>query len=222
MKSNILLVGGYQKARSLGESLIQKGHHVTIINKSKSDCEKLSEIEEFHVIWGDGSKNFILEDIQISKIDIVIAMTPMDEDNFIICRMCKRRYGVKKTVALVNDPKKMDYFYQMGIDRVVCAINVITNIIEEQVLMNKMTKMIPIQNGRIHIVEVRIPENVGTNGKKLWEINLPKDVIIGCIIRGEQSLIPRGDTRLLSDDLIILITTKEDEKSAIDILSGGK
>lgn len=221
MKTNILLIGGYQKARALGESLIQKGYRVTIINKSKEDCEKLAEMDKFEVIWGDGSKNFIMEDANISKIDIVIAMTPRDEDNFVICKMCKKKYAVKKTVALISDPKKTDFFYKMGIDCVVCAINTITNIIEEQALMEKMTKMIPIENGRIHILEVPIPENSATTGKKLWEINLPKDVIIGCIIRGEESIIPKGDTRLLSNDMVIVITTKEDEEHAVKILTGG-
>ena len=57
-------------------------------------------------------------------------------------------------------------------------------------------------------------------GKKLWEMNLPKEVIIGCIIRGESSLIPRGDTRILLGDKLILISSNEQEVIAIKELTG--
>lgn len=220
MKTNILLAGGYQKALSLGESLIQKGFHVTVINSDREDCERLAEIEDMEVIWGDASKEFILREAAVAKQDIVIAMCPRDEDNFVICQICKKQYKVSKVVALVSDPKKTSFFYQMGIDRVVCAMNAITNIIEEQALMEKMTTMIPLTNGKIHILEVPILENALARGKELKELALPREVIIGCIVRGEQSIIPSGDSRLRAGDIIILITTGEEQEKAVQILSG--
>lgn len=220
MKTNILLAGGYQKALSLGESLIQKGFHVTVINSDREDCERLAEIEDMEVIWGDASKEFILREAAVAKQDIVIAMCPRDEDNFVICQICKKQYKVSKVVALVSDPKKTSFFYQMGIDRVVCAMNAITNIIEEQALMEKMTTMIPLTNGKIHILEVPILENAPARGKELKELALPREVIIGCIVRGEQSIIPSGDSRLRAGDIIILITTGEEQEKAVQILSG--
>ena len=84
MKTNILLVGGFHKTRSLGESLLEKGYQVTVINSNKEDCEKLAETPKLQVIWGDGSKVFILDDAGTDRMDIVIAMTPKDEDNFVI------------------------------------------------------------------------------------------------------------------------------------------
>jgi len=49
---------------------------------------------------------------------------------------------------------------------------------------------------------------------------LPKDVIIGCVLRGEESMIPRGDTRILAGDVLILISTDEHEKVAVRELTG--
>ena len=120
---------------------------------------------------------------------------------------------VKKTVALLNDPSKTIFFYQMGIDRVVCALNMITNIMEEQAVMDEMTKLIPVDEGRIQILELPIPKNASVAGKKLWELNLPKEVIIGCILRGDRSLIPRGDTRITEGDVLLIITS---DKSKLD------
>ncbi|MCI6858011.1 MAG: NAD-binding protein [Eubacterium sp.] len=204
---HILIVGGFHKAKSLAGSLLKKGYRVTVVNKNYTDCEKLAETNKLNVIYGDGSKRFILEDAGVRDCKVAIALTASDEENLVICEMCKQFFNVKKTVALLNDPSKTDFFYQMGIDRVVCALNMITNIMEEQALMDEMTKMIPVDEGRIHILEIPIMKNSEMAGKKLWELNLPKEIIIGCILRGDQSLIPRGDTRIIEEDILLIITS---------------
>ena len=62
------------------------------------------------------------KDPDFHHADIVIALTPRDEDNLVICELCKKKFHVKKTVSLVSDPGKTEFFRQMGVDSVVCAI----------------------------------------------------------------------------------------------------
>lgn len=108
----------------------------------------------------------------------------------------------------------------MGIDSVVCAINAITSIIEQQTFLDEMATLIPIGAGNISIVKVVIPQSSPVVEKKVWEIALPQEVIIGCILRGEQSMIPRGETRLLAGDILVLISSKEKQLVAIEQLTG--
>ena len=220
MKKTVLLIGGRSKAKSLAISLLNKGYRVTVINDTYEDCLKLAEIDKLTVINGDGTKPFVLEDASAADADIAIAMASKDEDNLVICELCKKRFHVKKTVALVSDPKKTDFFYKMGIDSVVCAITAITNIIEQQAFMDEITNLVPIGEGRVSIAEVPIPGMAPVVGKKLWEINLPKEVIIGCILRGDTTVVPRGDTRVLAGDMLILISSGKQELAAIKELTG--
>ncbi|MCC5895241.1 MAG: NAD-binding protein [Alkalibacterium sp.] len=219
MKKHILLIGGFNKTQALSNSLLKKGYQVTVINKDYHDCQKLAEISRLNVIFGDGTKPFILEEAKIHTVDIAIALTQKDEINLVICELCKKKFNVKKAVTLIEDPKKIEFFYKMGVDSVVSAINAITNIIEQQALLDDITTVIPVGEGRISITEVPIPENARTVGKKLLEIDLPKEVIIGCIIRDEESLVPRGDTRIKANDELILISSDKQEK-AIRLLTG--
>ncbi len=220
MKIKVLLVGGRSKAKSLAASLINKGYQVTVINDTLEDCVKLSEIDRLTVIHGDGTRPFVLEDASAQDADIAIAMTAKDEDNLVICELCKKKFQVKKTVALLTDPKKTDFFYKMGIDSVVCAITAITGIIEQQAFVDKITTLIPIGEGRVNIAEVPIPGTSPAVGKKLWEINLPKEVIVGCILRGDTTMVPRGDTRILAGDMLVLISSDKQEMAAIQELTG--
>ncbi|EXJ22661.1 Trk system potassium uptake protein TrkA [Alkalibacterium sp. AK22] len=218
MKKHILLIGGYNKTLALSNSLIKKGYQVTAVNKNYQHCQKLAEINRLGVIFGDGTKPYILEEAKVHTVDIAIALTQKDEINLVICELCKKKFHVNKTVTLIDDPKKVDFFYSMGVDSVVSAINAITNIIEQQALLDQITTVIPAGAGRISITEVVIPESAETVGKKLMEIDLPTDVIIGCIIREGKGLVPRGDTRIQSGDELILISSDHQEQATKQLI----
>ena len=222
MNGNVLLVGGRSKAKSLAQSLLKKGYRVTVINKDLPDCERLAENEKLIVIHGDGTKPYVLEDAGAGNAEIAIALTPRDEDNLVVCELCKKKFRVSKTLSLLSDPQKTDFFYKMGVDSVVCAISAVTSIIEQQALMEEMAKAIPIGEGRVQLLEVPITETDPAAQKQVWEINLPKEVIIGCILRRDQTLIPRGDTRILAGDILVLISGNEQEEIAILELKGGE
>ena len=85
----------------------------------------------------------------------------------------------------------------------------------------EMAKVIPLGEGRVRIMEIPITENDPAAQKQIWEINLPKEVIIGCILRQNQTLIPRGDTRILAGDILVLISGNEQEEIALLELKGG-
>lgn len=220
MKNNILLIGGFHKTNALANSLISKGYSVTIINDNYKNCMQLAENNKLRVIHGDGTKPYVLEDAEAYDNEIAIALTQYDEQNLVICQLCKKKFGIRKTVSLVNDPKKTNFFYKMGIDSVVCAISTITGIIEQQAFIDEIATVLPLTQGNISIAEVPILQSAPSVGKKIWEINLPKEVIIGCILRGENSMIPRGDTELLAGDILVLISSKRNQISAIKELTG--
>jgi trk system potassium uptake protein TrkA len=220
MKKRVLLIGGFHKTKSLAVSLIKKGYRVTAINNDQGDCKVLAETEKLTVFHGDGTKPFILEDASANNADIAIALTDRDDDNLVICELCKKKFNVQKTVALISDPRKTDFFYRMGIDSVVCAITAIAGIIEQQTFLEEMATLVPVGQGRIRIGQVPISQTAPAVDKKLWELSLPKDVIIGCVLRGDKSLVPRGDTRILAGDVLLLISTDEHETASVRELTG--
>ena len=220
MKKRVFLIGGFNKTKSLAISLIKKGYRVTAINSDRADCETLAQIEKLNVFNGDGSKPFILEEANAYNADIAIALTDYDDYNLVICELCKKKFHVKKTVAVISDPKKTEFFYRMGIDSVVCAVAAVTSIIEQQAFLEEMATLVPIGNGQIRIAQVPISHTAPSVNKKLWELSLPKDVIIGCIMRGDKNMVPRGDTRIIAGDMLVLISTDEHEKAAVRELTG--
>ena len=222
MKKKVLLIGGMNKAKSLAASLIAQGYYVTVINKSLKDCTKLAEMKNLNVYHGDGTKLYALDEAGADECSIAIALTFSDQDNLVACQMCKRNFGVKKTVALVSDPEKIEFFHQMGVDRVVCAISTVTSIIQQQAFVDDMVNVLPIGHGAVQIAEVNIPKDSAAAGKRLMDINLPDEAVVGCILRRDHTIIPRGDTVINGGDNLVVIASTEHEMEAIKILTAGR
>lgn len=219
-KKTVLLIGGRSRAASMASSLLAQGYRVTAINSNYNDCLKLADIKGLNVIHGDGTKPHTLDEAGANGCDIAIALTGKDTDNLVSCQLCKKQYGIKKTVSLVLDPNKTAFFHQMGVDRVVCAVSAVTNIIQQQAFIDEMTNIVPIGEGRVQIVEVQINSQSPVSGKKLWEISLPQESIVGCILRGDNTIIPRGDTRILAGDTLVVLTGNGRELNIIHALTG--
>jgi len=220
MKLRIVIIGGFKKTKSLAISLIKKGYHVTAINADREHCNELAEIEKLRVFNGDGSMPTVLEDANVYNTDIAIALADVDEDNLVICELCKKKFNVKKTVALISDPKKTSFFHRMGIDSVVCAITTIASVIEQNAFLDEMTEITPIADGRISIAQVPVLSGAPVVNMQLRDVELPKQVIIGCILRGDSSIVPRGDTRILAGDMLVVLSAAENEVLAIKELTG--
>ena len=220
MKTSVLLIGGFDMAKALAVSLLKKGYKVTAVYPDYEGCKMLADIDGLHVINGDGTKPYILDEANASSMDIAIALTEKDADNLVICELCKKKFGIRKTVCTIKNGENTAFFRAMGIDAVVCATNAITSIIERQAFVDEMARLIPIEEGRLSIAEIPISENAPVVGKKLMEINLPQEVIIGCIMRQDTNIIPRGDTMILAGDVLIVLSSAKQEVTAIQALTG--
>lgn len=220
MKERILIIGGRSQAKSLARALVKKKYPVTVINSDYAQCLSLSEIDGLNIIHGDGSRIHILEEADASECDVAIALGEHDADNLVVCQLCKQMFEVRKTIALVNDAKKTNFFYKMGVDSVVCATSAINSLIEQNAITNELATYIPIGEGRVRLSEVLIDRTSPVAGRRLAEISLPGQSIIGCILRGSDSIIPRGNTVIYENDVLLLISSEDDSQQAIKVITG--
>ena len=220
MRKKILLIGGMEKAKVLGKSLVNKGFKVTIINKYYKDCVELARLKGVTVINGDGTKPRILNEAGAEDCDFSICLSSRDEDNLTASEILKKKYKVTKTVSLLSDPSKKEFFYLMGIDSVVSATQTVTNIIEQKTFLDEMTNIIPIGKGQTQIIEVTVKDDAHINGSRIKDIDFPKDTIIGCIFRDSKTIIPGGDTVVCSNDVLVVLTSNSNENEVLNIVTG--
>lgn len=216
----ILLVGGHQKTYFLTKSLKAKGHDITIINEDYEWCKMLTNTHEVISINGDGTKPHILEDACASKMDTVIALSNKDSKNLIVCEIAKKQFHVKSTFAVVNDPKNVKVFRELGINKCISATQMLADVIDQETITENLKSYLPMEKGKVVVYEIELDDKSPALNKKLWEIGFPKDSIVGCIIRTEQTIIPQGNTEFKAGDKVILLSSPEALDKTTLLLSG--
>ena len=217
----IVIVGGGKKVDFLANSLLSKGHEITIINNTAGDCRDLSRSHKANVVCGDGSKPYILEDAEVACYDLMLALTPFDADNLVICQLAKKVFGIKRAFATVNNPENVEVFKKLGINTVVSATYILSEIIEQMASVHQLANYLPLENGKVQLLEVSVKKEYGISGKQIADIGFPEDAIVGCIIRGGNVIIPKGRTEIRTDDKLIILINSDSQSKVLECLFKG-
>jgi len=216
----IIIVGGNRLGFSLAKRLAKDKHTVVIIEKDKDRCKRLAAELEAVVVCGDGCDPMILEEAKIDRADVVVAVTGHDEDNLVICQLAKAKFKVRRTVGRVNESDNTHTFSELGIDVPIDDTTIIAKIIEEEVSFSDFVNLMSFKRGKLAIVRVDLPEDSPVINKKLSEIVFPSDSVLVSIIRGDDVIVPKGDTVLKAQDDIIALTNIENEQQLLNFLIG--
>ncbi|OHB51329.1 MAG: potassium transporter TrkA [Planctomycetes bacterium GWF2_41_51] len=217
---NILIIGGGKIAYFLAKAFFAKGYEVTIINRKKEECTILARQLKATIVFGDATNPQVLKDAQTSTMDAVLAITPNDEDNLVICQLARLNFGVEKTLAFVNDPDNEQVFQQLGVTIAFSTTRMISNLIEQRTGFEDIVNLFSIAEGKVNITEVVLTKDSPVLGKSLMETNLPENCLIACILRGNQPVIPRGATSLCCSDHLVLITMPQNHGQVLKMLTG--
>jgi trk system potassium uptake protein TrkA len=216
----IVIVGAGRIGFNLAYKLIQDKHTVTVIEKDKSRCEGISQNLDAMVINGDGCELRYLEDAEIERADVVAAVTADDEDNLIVCQLAKEVFGVKRTVARVNNPKNEHIFNELGVDVPVNSTAIIAKIIEEEASFEDFINLMTFKRGKLALVRVDLTKESPVIDKCVRDVILPENSVFVSIVRGESIVVPKGETVLRKGDDVIALTTIENEQQLLDLLVG--
>ena len=98
MKFNIVIIGAGEVGFNLAKSLSKENHDITVIDIDPNKCQKVTNHVDAKVIEGDGCSQRILQQIEMSNIDYLLALTRIDEVNLVASKIGKER-GAKKVIC---------------------------------------------------------------------------------------------------------------------------
>jgi len=216
----IVVVGAGKVGYFLAKRLIASKNTVSIVEKDRAVCEEIAKELEGLVINGDGCDPRILEEAGIERADVLAAVTGEDEDNLIICQLAKERFNIRRTVGRVNNPDNEHTFSELGIDVPVDSTKLIAKVIEEEVSFSDFVNLMSFKRGKLTIVRVDLPADSPVIDKEVKDIELPADAVLVSILRGEEVIVPKGNTVLKPGDDIIAITSIGNEPQLLNLLVG--
>lgn len=217
---NIILMGGGEIGYFLAKSLINDRHHCIVIEKDLFICQKIASELGIIVINGDGCEGRILEDAGIVRADVFAAVTGSDTDNLVACQLAKQFFRVKRTVARVNDPQNERLFSNLGVDVPINSTSILTKIIEEEATLSDLVTLFSFKRGKLSVIRVSLSEQSPIINKRVQALHLPSNSVLVSILRGNDVIIPKGDTVLKPDDDVVALTIIENERELFNFLVG--
>jgi trk system potassium uptake protein TrkA len=202
----VIIVGGGKVAYYLVKTLQPGKHQIALIELRKDICEKIATDYEVDVYNGDGTSISMLEQANCQDADYLVAVTGKDENNLIACEIAKKKFNVKQTVAKVNNPKNIEMFIRLGVDRPVSSTQMLADIIEHEIEYEGMRIVFDIEHTTKSIIEFELSDKSKAIDKKLQEYVFPGASRIVMITRADgKSALPHGDVMMKSGDKILMI-----------------
>ena len=218
----IMLVGGHQKINFLVKSLKAKRHSVVVVNDDYEWCEFLSHTHKVTIVHGDGTKPFILEDAGAADMDTIIALSNVDATNLIVCLIAKKKFNVKNTIAIVNNPKNLQVFKRLGVSKCISSTQMLTNVIEQEAVIEDLVSYLAIDEGKVAVYEMELHSGSPAINKKLKDLALPEDCVIGYVVRDTSTFVARGNTKLYAGDTIVVLSSTSAIERVAKLISGNK
>ncbi|MBR6722109.1 Trk system potassium transporter TrkA [bacterium] len=204
---SVAIIGGGNVGYMLAKNLEDMKIKTKIIEKNYDRCEYLAqELDKTIIINGDGTNLSLLDEEEIGTCDVAIAVTNNDERN-LLCSLLVKQLGVKRVIARVSKILNIPLFEKVGIDIAVSpktsAINEVKNDIDE----TNVDILATVEQGEAEVLEILVHDDF--NDKRIMDLRFPAPAIVGVIQRRANVIIPKGDTKLKTHDVLIIFTKAE-------------
>ncbi len=216
----VVIAGGGRIGRYIAKDMSDKGHEVTVIEMIAARCENLVMESEVLVIEGDAGDVRYLEQAHTDRADAFVATTHEDEDNLVACQLAKIEFSVPRAISRVNTPENVEIFEKLGIEAV-SSTRLISELLEHEFSVGELIHLTTLKGGRVQLVELRIPEGPSApEPRVVHDLDLPHEAVLVAIFRGEETVIPHGETMLQPGDEVVALTTPQLEDRLTRVLLG--
>ena len=218
ISKKILIIGGgnigFNLAKNLEESF--DSARVKIIEKDKERAELIaSQLNNTIVINGDALDEEVLLEANLEEVETVLALTNDDEDNLMVSVLVEKfakdndELSDKRTMALINKPNYSLLQTSLKIDDFIDPrMNTVSSILKH-IHKGTIENAYSILNGEYEIIEAQIIETSELINKELKNSNLPDEIRVGAILRGEEVIIPRSNFVFKKEDIVVLLAKKD-------------
>lgn len=203
-----MIWGGGPLGRTLAHQLEARGIQVKlIIAEHETTTELVDEFQHILVLTGDGKDRELLLEENIHEIDVFVAATADEEDN-ILAALLAKKLGARATMALVNKASYLPLVHAIGVEVVVSSRAAAASAIFSHIHTESLISEFSLRHLGAGFVEVLVEKTMPIAGKSIARAGIPHGILCASMTRGDELIIPTGNTELLVGDKLVLFITK--------------
>jgi trk/ktr system potassium uptake protein len=200
----VIVVGGGRVAEVTAQLLREDGKQVILMHDHEDRAREIAERQpRLEVMFADATNPAALTSIGVGRRDAVAALTRDDASNILVCLIAKAM-GASATVARYNRLALFDLISTPDIDAGVSTEVAAANEVLRYVRRGAYVSAVNFMTGDVEAVEIQLREAAPVIGKTIAELDRPGGMVIGGVLRGDEAIVPRGDTRFEFGDRVVV------------------
>lgn len=208
-----IIVGGSTTAYYLVGQLIDSGFRIKIIEQDRDKCERFSEtFPKATVICGNGTNDSLMDEEGLGQYDACVALTGIDEENIIISLLARSKQ-VPSIITKVNNSSLLRVINELSVDNTISPKDLTANHIVKYVRSQESNDSSSVQtlyklfDNSIEAVEFVVTEDCACTHIPLKELKKKNNLLIACIVRAGQTLIPDGNDTMEVGDSVVVVSS---------------
>jgi trk system potassium uptake protein len=213
----VLIIGAGEVGFHIANRIALENKDVVVIDNNPEAIRRISDNLDVQAMIGSGSSPVVLEEAGIRNADIMLAVTNSDEINLVACLVTHMISPSTKKLVRLRAAHFDDYYdtFRTSLPYIDTIINPEIEVVKTIDLLMSFPGAVDVgefAQGRIYFIGVTLDKASGLAGIKLSELAThigKKRLLIAALIRGEKLIIPRGNDRMMLNDLVYFITEKD-------------
>lgn len=216
----VIIAGGGNIGFRLAR-LLENQYQVKLIERDGERARRVSErLEGTIVLHGDAQDEELLIEENIDSTDVFAAVTNSEEAN-VLSAMLAKRLGARKVLALINRPTYGELMDNRSIDIAVSPQTVTIGSLLAHVRKGDVVRVHSLRRGSAEALEAVVhgtEERSRVVGRSIGELKLPAGAVVVALVRGERVIIAHHDTKIESEDHVIMFLSDRRQIDAVQRL----
>ena len=216
----IVIAGAGEVGSHLAKMLSNEANEITVIDSDGERLEVLRSHTDVITVVGNPSAIKTLHEAEVAAADLFIAVNPSEsQDVNIVSAMLAKKMGCKKATARINNEEYLSYenkylFTEMGIDLLFYPEKIAAGEIVELLKRSASTDSLDFARGKLQVAVFKLEEESSMIGMNMAEFSniAAEDGLkfrVVAISRGDQTIIPKFDTKFKYHDLVFIVSKRE-------------
>ena len=216
----IVIAGAGEVGSHLAKMLSGEANEITVIDERQERLDALSATCDIITVEGNPSAIKVLQDAGVEHADLFIAVNPSDsQDVNVVSAMLAKKLGSKKATARINNEEYLSYenkylFTEMGIDLMFYPEKIAASEIIDLLKRTASTDSMDFARGKLQVAVFKLEEESSLIGMNMAEFSAVAteeghNFRVVAIARGNETIIPRFDTKFKYHDLVFIVSKRE-------------
>lgn len=221
---DIVIAGAGAVGIHLARWLSSESHDITLIDRDQDRLANLDKSIDAITIAGEVTDFRVLEKSKVASADLYISVTSLEEAN-IISAIYAKKMGAKQTIARISqmqyltDSEFLD-IKDFGIDELISPESLAAREVRHLIKTNAASESMEFENGKINLLGLDIDGEAAVANKSIAEVaamHPTRNYVVVALKRGEETLIPKGNTIVRPGDHLFVITHTEGMEEVLEV-----